>query len=152
MANLLRRLTTPAQQGERAINPLSFNEFANYFSYMGLQYPFMLNQSLPGQKTEEIPNDYSGLCRLAYKANGIVFAVILARMLLFSEARFTYQHYVNGRPSDYWGDQSLRILEQPEPGKTLATLLSRAEQDVSLAGNWYGTSRWRGSIKRLRPD
>ena len=65
MANLLRRLTTPAQQGERAINPLSFNEFANYFSYMGLQYPFMLNQSLPGQKTEEIPNDYSGLCRLA---------------------------------------------------------------------------------------
>jgi hypothetical protein len=151
MANLLRRLTAPPRNSERSINPLSFQEFANYFTYAGLSYP-LLNQTMPGQKTEEIPNDFGGLCSYAYKRNGIVFAVTLARLLLFSEIRMTYQRLENGRPGEFWGDQSLRTLEWPEPGVPLSTLLARAEQDVTLAGNFYATNRSRGMIKRLRPD
>lgn len=90
-----------------------------------------------------------------YKANGIVFACIGARMKPFSEARFQLQELHDGRPGKLFDHPSLRILEEPWPNGTTGELLSRMEQDASLAGNWFGTVVGTGPtarIRRLRPD
>jgi len=151
MANLVQRISA-RREPERTISPLNFSDFVQYFNYGGLAYQYGIQQTMPGRPVEEITPDFSGLCNLAYKRNGIVFAVILARMLLFSEARFQFQQLVKGRPGDLFGTEALRLLETPEPGKTTSWLLARAEQDVSLAGNFFATNHWKGRIKRLRPD
>jgi phage portal protein BeeE len=87
----------------------------------------------------------------AYSENGIVFGAILARLSLFSEARFQYQ-----RLSDkgLWGnneDDGLVMVENPWPNGTTGELLARMIQDVDLAGNCY---LWNAGdqLVRLRPD
>ena len=104
---------------------------------------------------ETIDSSFEGYVDGAYKANGVIFACILARMLVFSEARFQYQRFEKGRPGDLFGDNSLSLLENPWPNGTTGELLSRMEQDASLAGNFYATTVGQGAdrrIRRLRPD
>ena len=84
-----------------------------------------------------------------YATNGIVFAVILARMMLFSEATFKFRSNIDKR---LYGNTSLRILEKPAPNQTTGELLARMEQDVSLCGNAF---IWRAEpdlLVRLPPD
>lgn len=84
----------------------------------------------------------------AYGNSGVVFGVILARLMLFSEAEFKFQRLAD---KSLYGNQDLSKLEKPWPGGTTGELLARMEQDVSLAGNAYvrdaGTQ-----LERLRPD
>lgn len=104
---------------------------------------------------EEIDTNFAGYVAGAYKANGVVFTCILVRMLVFSEARFQFQRFANGRPAELFGDPSLSILERPWPNGTTGELLARMEQDVSLAGNFYGTivnDQDGRRLRRLRPD
>jgi phage portal protein BeeE len=103
------------------------------------------------RKVEDVENSFTGYAYAAYKANGVVFATILARLLLFTEARFQWQRLDNGRPGDLFGTQDLRILEKPWPNGTTGELLARMEQDASLAGNFYAV-REGDRIRRLRPD
>jgi phage portal protein BeeE len=84
--------------------------------------------------------DWGSLVSDAYKANGIVFACIVARMMAFSEARFQWRTFTNGRPSDLFGSTELALLEEPWPGGTTGELLGRMEQDISTAGNFYATT------------
>jgi phage portal protein BeeE len=100
---------------------------------------------------ESIDSSFDSYVRSAYKSNGIVFACILARMLPFSEARFQLQELVGGRPGKLIDNSSLRLLEEPWANGTTGELLSRMEQDASLAGNFYATVV-DGRIRRLRPD
>jgi phage portal protein BeeE len=75
--------------------------------------------------------------------------------MVFSQARFLWQRFDNGRPTDLFGNQDLAILETPWPNGSTGDLLNRAEQDVSLAGNFYGTiidDRDGRRFRRLRPD
>lgn len=85
---------------------------------------------------------------LAYSNSGVVFGVILARLMLFSEAEFKFQSL---RDKSLFGSEALAKLEHPWPGGTTGELLVRMEQDASLAGNSYirdaGTQ-----LERLRPD
>jgi len=84
----------------------------------------------------------------AYAGNGIAFAAILQRILLFSEARFQLQDVSDKR---LFGNQSLAILERPWPDGNSGELLSRMELDASLAGNayiWDAGDR----LVRWRPD
>lgn len=104
---------------------------------------------------EQIESSFPGYVEGAYKRNGIVFACILARLVVFSQARFQYQHMTDGRPGDLFGDDTLALLERPWPNGTTGELLARVEQDVSLAGNFFATARGTGAdrhIRRLRPD
>jgi len=107
-------------------------------------------QTLVGNR-EEMDGTYTSLAAGAYRGNGAVFSCMLARMLLFSEARFQFQQLRAGRPGDLFGTPDLRILEEPEPGKTTGDLLARAIVDADLAGNGFLVRR-PGRIKRLRPD
>jgi phage portal protein BeeE len=73
--------------------------------------------------------------RDAYKANGVVSACIVARMALFSEARFQWQ---SGIDRHLFGTTDLALLEYPWPNATAGELLARMELGASSAGNWYG--------------
>jgi phage portal protein BeeE len=101
----------------------------------------------PGK--EKAITNLVGAARDAYQSNGAVFAVILIRLALFSEARFVFQSLVD---KHVYGSQDLSILEEPWPNCTTGELLARMEQDLSLAGNAY---IWRAApdrLVRLPPD
>jgi phage portal protein BeeE len=104
---------------------------------------------------EDIGSNFESYVEQAYKANGIVFACILARLLVFSEARFLYQEMLDGRPGKFSSGAALNLLETPWPNGTTGELLARMEQDASLAGNFFATPRGSGvdlRLRRLRPD
>lgn len=142
MANLLRSLS-------RSDPTLTLDQYAQLFSFMGNAYP-LVNQTL-GTTTEKIDGSYLSMVQGGYKANGVVFACMLARSSLFSEARFQFRERRNGRPGDLFGTAALSPLEHPWANGTTGDLLSRAIQDVDLAGNFFATRRPTG-IRRLRPD
>ena len=97
----------------------SFNQWLNeYMTYNGVTYgPFMPRQTLTGN-TESLGRDFTSLVSGAYQSNGVVFACMLVRQLLFSEARFQFQQMRSGRPGDLFGNADLGILETPWPGGT----------------------------------
>ncbi len=122
------------------------------FGYNSLQYPLLnVNQTLGG-KIEDIDSSFAGYVQGAYKNNGIVFACMTARQLLFSEARFQFRQRRSGRPGDLFGTEALRVLDAPWKNATTGDLLSRAIQDVDLAGNFYAYRAAADRITRLRPD
>ncbi len=84
----------------------------------------------------------------AYGTNGVVFSAILARMSLFSECRFCFQRVADKK---LFTDARLGVLQEPWPDGTEGELLVRAEQDVSLAGNFY---LWNAGdrLVRWRPE
>lgn len=95
----------------------------------------------------------------AYRSNGPVFALTMARLQVFSQARFQWTRFSAGTPRDLFGNSELRILERPWPGGTTAGLLSRMEVFNSAAGNAYvrrvkrGTgSRREDRLVMLRPE
>lgn len=97
----------------------------------------LLGSSLPDK--EKIENNFDGYIQGVYKADGVVFACILARQLVFSEARFQWRRLRNGRPGDLFGTPELGLLETPWPNGTTGDLLMRMEAESSLAGNFYAT-------------
>lgn len=136
----------------RSSTPLALDDWINYFSFGGLSYPIMPQQSL-GNRQAEPGGDFRGLIEGAYKQNGIVFACMLARQQLFAEARFQFQALQNGRPGELFGTPALDLLDTPWPGGTTADLLTRAIQDADLAGNFYVTRVGTPPrLARLRPD
>lgn len=147
MTSLIRRLS--GREEERAASPLAFQDWVNMFQFGGV--PYMAQGGTPSQAGEKIEANFQGYVQGAYKSNGVVFACIAARMLLFAEARFQFRQMRFGRPGDLFGTQALSILETPWPGATTGDLLSRAILDVDLAGNFYGVRRF-DRVKRLRPD
>lgn len=136
-------------QSVRSKRGLSLEQWAEYFKYGNNLYA-VPSQTLTGDK-EEIANDFAGMVQYAYKNNGVVFACMLARLHLFSEARFQFRQIRSGRPGDLFGTDALSILEKPWPGGTTGDLLTRALQDSDLAGNFFATIKG-GQIRRLRPD
>ena len=157
-----RRFVRPVTRADPALN---INQWASFFNYGGSTYPFMVNQSLVGNK-EKIEHSFMAYANSLYRSNGVVFAVEGVRMRLFSEARFQYQQMRNGKPGKLFGTNDLELLEEPWPGGTTRDLLARAMQDVDIGGNFYAvicdsdgvpmsdrTSRGPAAqIKRLRPD
>ncbi len=160
--NWLDRLRGGAAQSERMTID-EYGQMLNLYmqSGMGYQTPPLM-QTLAGTGTERPSNNFQGLASQAYAANGVVFACMLVRQLVFSSVRFQFQKFLNGKPSETFGDQTLALLERPWPGGTTQDLLSRMIQDADLAGNSYwfheaslarlGTQDPGGEMVRLRPD
>lgn len=104
----------------------------------GLGLPMWSTSLMPNQ--EKIGNDFQSYVYDAYKASGVVFACMLARQMIFAEARFQWREFRNGRPGELFGSPELALLENPWPGGTTGELLSRMEVTASLAGNYYATT------------
>lgn len=150
MASLLARI-----KGERSVPVITtiddYAELYNQFTFGGIGYSFNgVQQTLVGQSTEQAANTFAGLSQ-AYGSNGVVFACMMVRQLVFSSVRFRWQRLRDGKPSDTFGVSDLSILERPWMGGTTQDLLSRLIQDADLAGNSYWT-RVNAEMVRLRPD
>lgn len=150
MASLLARL-----KGERSVPIVqNWDDYAammQQFNFGGYQYQTGLQQTLAGTSTERPSNNFVGLASGAYAANGVVFACMLVRQLVFSSPRFRWQRLRDGKPSESFGSADLALLERPWPGGTTQDLLSRMIQDADLAGNSYWV-RQGDELVRLRPD
>lgn len=109
-------------------------------------------------------HDFEAYVQHAYRDNGPVFAVVLARLMLFSEARFRWRRETEGRPGELFTSPALAVLDRPWPNATTGALLARAEQDASMAGNFFATmvdaaGRYGRAatgpgrrVRRMRPD
>lgn len=124
----------------------------NEFVYNGYSYPVGgVTQTLAGERAERITSSLEGYGQQAYAGNGVVFACMAVRMLVFSAVRFQWQQLNAGRPSTMFGTRELSLLERPWTGGTTQDLLLRMLQDADLAGNSYWTLV-DGEMVRLRPD
>ncbi len=154
MSRLIDRFrpTTPAAGDDGEEVRYSLDQLIQQINYLGNSYPIGLQTSMRSNDAgEEADVHFSNLVNNAYRTGGPVFACVQARAALFSEARFQWQNFVDGRPGDLFGTPALALLEEPWPGGTTGDLLIRAEQDVSLGGNWF-VRHHRGRLWRLRPD
>lgn len=121
------------------------------FIYQGIGYSASgIQQTIHGN-VETAPQTFEQLVNFAYRTNGIVFACMLARRAVFSEARFKYRRQDDVGLGRLFGTTALAPIERPYPGGVTANLLSRMINDLDLAGNWYGWLN-QGEIIRLRPD
>jgi phage portal protein BeeE len=111
----------------------------------------VLTTSYAGPDREPVLPQLAAYAQQANSSNAVIFAALLARMALFSEATFQYQAKDD---KHLFGNTSLTKLEEPfGPNSTTGHLLSRMEQDAFLAGTAYvwdapGEDR----LIRLRPD
>jgi phage portal protein BeeE len=145
----LRRAATPVEVLEERDRPISMGEWADFFQFGAAAFPVLSSGS--GVNVEDIETSFVGYVRGAYKSDGIVFACMLARQMLFSEARFLWQQLRSGRPGDLFSTPELDLLQRPWPNGTTGELLSRMIQDADLAGNFFAVSEGR-RLRRLRPD
>ncbi|MGX1223146.1 phage portal protein [Streptomyces ambofaciens] len=109
-----------------------------------------ITQTQPGQAAEKAPGDLPGYAQL-FATNPVIWACMTARQFVFSSPRFIWQRLNNGTPSELFGSQDLRLLEEPWMGGTTQGLLSRVIQDADLCGNAYWT-QIADELVRLRPD
>lgn len=110
----------------------------------------VLTTSYGAPDREALLPQFTDWAKRAYSNNGVVFAAMLMRMLLLSEAEFQWQAKDDRH---LFGNTDLSILEEPwGPGSTSGELIVRMEQD-QIAGNAY---IWRppgeDRLVRLRPD
>lgn len=149
----LDRLTTTAEASDddQGGQRFSLETLIEQVKFLGNNYPVLLHQTLTGTDTEGPDTGFQSIVSAAYRTGGPVFACILARGSLFSEVRFQWQRLENGRPGALFGTPELRLLEKPWPNGTTGELMWRAEQDVSLAGNFF-VRKFRNRLWRLRPD
>lgn len=129
-----------------------------YLQFQGQIYQPAYTTTYAGQKVEAPQDTFSGYAQGAYKANGIIFSVSMARARPFSEISFKWRRKRDtGGGPNLWGNSDLQILENPWPGGTTQQLLIRAEQDVTLAGSSFwaredGDGGEPDRLRRLRPD
>lgn len=128
-----------ASRASQRDGPLGLDEWASYFGFGGLDYPIV--QTSMGNIDEEA---VALTTAAAVKRSGPVFALVMARQQLFSQARFQWTRFSGGSPTDLFGSAELGVLERPWPGGTTGDLLGRMEWNVSSAGNSY--------IRRTRAD
>lgn len=140
---------SPRRQEKR----YSFSDWAQQmFTFQGHQYSTNGYSTTWGTTpSEPIGNGFADYVSNALQSDGVISAVELVRLSVFSEARFQFQGFNKGRPGNLFGDPSLSLLEKPWPGGTTGDLLARMILDADLAGNFYGAAIG-GQIVRLRPD
>lgn len=125
----------------------SVDDLAELVSFGGMTYP--LTQTTMGPLDQEsVGTTPVG----AITASSPVFALVLARMQAFSQARFQWTRFTGSQAGDLFGTPELTVLEQPWPGGTTSDLLARMEIHVSGAGNAYVVRPRRDRLSVLRPD
>lgn len=126
--------------------PLPWTDYQGFFGPNGLWYP-LVQTSMSGVKEEMLP----ATSVAAMKQSSPVFSLVMARVQVFSQARFQWTQFKGGAPGDLFGSPELAVLDRPWPGGTTADLLARMEMDVSTAGNCY-VRRHGGFLHRLHPE
>jgi len=108
-----------------------------------------LFESWNSDKSEGQLSDFKDYVTRAYRANGVVFALVAARARVQSEISFAWRQ-PDGSLSD--AGTELRALRRPWTNGTVGMLVQRMEQDASLAGNAYVYRPNSTRFQRLNPD
>jgi phage portal protein BeeE len=126
--------------------------------YQGQVYQPGYTTTIGGQRVEPVQDTFLGYIQGLYKANGVIFAISMARARPFSEIAFKFRRKGQaGGGSDLFGNRELDVLDVPWPNGTTQDLLMRAEQDVTGAGTFFvaredGFGDTPDRLRRLRPD
>lgn len=147
----MRLIDHLARRGRKST---SWDELPSWaFDDLRLQY---LNSGTSWGDREEIDTAYTVLVNTAYKRNGVLFALNLARMMIFSEAELMYQRQLDSGPGELFRTPELDLLRKPWAGATTRNLLARMIQDGDLAGNSFTVRRTNPAgvqrLRRMRPD
>ena len=126
---------------------LQLDEWASYFQFGGLSYPLVQTTMGSVDKERIVGSSVASL-----QGVSSVFALIQARVQLFSQARFQWTRFKGSQPGDLFGTDDLRVLERPWPNGSTAQLLARMEVDNSIGGNAYVVRSRKDRLARLRPD
>jgi len=147
LIEVFRRPKVEVERSQPGISLEDWAQLVSSFVYQGQSY------TMASATQEDIGAQFSSMARSAYRANGVVFACMLVRSLLFSEARFMYRRVRGGRPGDLFDfrDSDLAVLRTPWPNGTTGDLLTRMIQHVDLAGNAFVVRRGQ-KLAVLRPD
>jgi len=132
----------------------SLEDYAGLVSEYGLAQGFgALTQTMQGDTAEPAGTGFVSYVAHAYKANAIVAACELTRLMLFAQVRFGFRrrNRSNDRPGDLFHTDRLALLDRPWPNGTTSDLLARMIQDADFAGNAFQTIV-NGRMHRLRPD
>lgn len=132
----------PAPQLSRGFGLGEYLEAIQY-GYGGNTYTLPVSYTMKGDKEPPVTGEFQSLVAGAYKRNGVVFSASLARSLVFSDVEFKFQSLTDKK---LYGTPALGPLEE-----NTGPLLAKMEQDVTLDGNWFGTTRY-GGITRLQPN
>lgn len=137
----------------------TFQAWADAFlQFQGQIYQPAYTTTYAGQKVEAPEQTFTGYVQGAYKTNGVIFSVSMARARPFSEISFKWRRKRDtGGGPNLWGNADLALLETPWPGGTTQNMLMRAEQDVTAAGSFFvaretGRNGQPDRLRRLRPD
>lgn len=139
--------TVPSGPSERRF----FGDLSDYFFDGGLSPLSALATTYGRDPAEPIADHFAAYVSGALRSDGVVSAVEIARLSIFSEARFQFQRFERGRPGQLFGDTSLSLLETPWVGGTTGDLLARMLLDADFAGSSF-IARVERECIRLRPD
>lgn len=141
--NLAQAIRSTSRSG------FSLSEYVDMVKIAGQQFALYGSPSLTlGSKQEEIDPTFDGFASRLFRANPVIFGCAERRRSLFSEAHPTWRNKEDGH---LFGTEALALFEKPWENGSTQALLSRMEQDVFLAGNWFGVRHGK-QIARLRPD
>jgi phage portal protein BeeE len=109
----------------------------NQFSYGGNNYPLGLNQTLAGQRIQEISATLPGYLA-ALRTCPPAFAAQTVRAMVLSGMRFTFRNLPSSRTARRtFGTTDLAPLERPWRNATTGELVARMDWHAGLAGNAY---------------
>lgn len=86
------------------------------------------------------------------QSNGVIFALEQKRIQIFSQVRYQFQGFNNGRPGKLFPKPNLSLVERPWRGGTTSDLNARMLADADLAGNNFLVAPDGDEVVRLRPD
>lgn len=124
------------------------------FNYGGQQYFGTASSGYPTADREPPPAGFAQMVEGPFRSNAVVFACELKRISVFSEARFLYRGFNQGRPGRLFSTPELNILEQPWPRGTTSDLLAEILIMADIGGNGYiaRTAEQPDRLRVLRPD
>lgn len=144
---LVDRISSGLAELRHRDGQLSLNDWAEYFTFGGNQYPVM--QTTMGRVDQE---SVGATSVAGFKGNGPIFSLVLARLQAFSQVRFQWTRFQGSQPTDLFGSADLSVLERPWPGGTTSDLLARMEIHASASGCAFVTRPRRDRLSILRPD
>jgi phage portal protein BeeE len=146
-------VTSLAQHAKRAFAWPFPSDFTDPYGFGAPSY-FAVGQGAVSPSMEPPPGGFQQLVNGPFKGNATVFACEQKRISVFSEARFVYRTFNQGRPGKLWSNADLQILETPWPRGTTGDLLARMIQNADIGGNAYvaRTQDAPDRLRVLRPD
>ena len=124
---------------------------AGSYTYNGVSYPYGYSFTMQPTRKKQVDPTYAGYAAWPTSV-GVVFALMLAKASLFSEARFQWRQFRNGRPGPLFGNTELEALEAPWPNATTGDLLSRLIQGLRPDRATSTGGRTGDGLTPLRPD